>query len=200
MYAYFIGKITYTDNNQVILENNGIGYNIIMPTSDIMTLLPGDEAKIYTHTSVREDAFLLYGFLTKEELDFFRLLLSVNGVGPKAAVGILSNSSIEDIQIAIIAGDTKLISKVPGIGAKTAGRIVLELKDKVKTEDLLDIAIANASTTNKVSADTGIKKEATEILGALGYSASESMRALNKISITDDMKVEDLVSGALKLL
>lgn len=198
MYAYFIGKITYINEEQVILENSGIGYNIKMPSSDIATLGLGDEVKIYTYTSVREDAFVLYGFLSMEELDFFRLLLTVNGVGPKNAIGILSNSSIDNLQVAIIAQDSKAISKVPGIGAKTAARICLDLKDKVKPQDLLDIVIGEDN--KNVSKDTPVKKEAIEILGALGYTPSEAMRAINKVDILDTDKPEDVVSKALKLL
>ena len=129
MYAYFIGKVAHIGNDGIVLETNGIGYNIIMSARDLSELIPGDELKIYTYTSVREDAIWLYGFLDKDSLDFFKLLLTVSGVGPKGAMGILSGASLDDIQVAIIAQDQKALSRLPGIGAKTAARIILDLKD-----------------------------------------------------------------------
>ena len=202
MYAYFKGSVESITEEAIVLETGNIGYNIIMPSSDISRLMIGDEVKVYTYTSVREDAMWLYGFLEKAELDFYKLLLTVNGVGPKAALGILSGASISDIQVAIIAQDTKALSKLPGIGAKTAGRIILDLKDKVSTDDLLDIVTSDVSTPsgNQSGATVQIKKEATDILTALGYSASEAMRALSKLDIMDDAKVEDIVSEALRLM
>lgn len=196
MYAYFIGQITYIDTEHVIIETGGIGYNIVMPASDISLLTLGLEAKIYTYTSVREDAFVLYGFLDMEELRFFKLLLSVNGIGPKAAISILSNTTIDDLIVAIVAQDTKSISKVPGIGAKTAGRIILDLKDKVSTEDILSGVAGNSDTTSG-SAINRLKSEATEALAALGYSQSEAMRVVNKIEITEDMEVQAVIRAAL---
>ena len=200
MYAYFIGKITYIDNEQVILENNGIGYNIKMPTSDIMTLDINEEVKIYTYTSVREDAFLLYGFLSFEELNFYKLLLTVNGVGPKAAMSILSASTIDNLQVAIIAQDAKMISKLPGIGPKTAARIILDLKDKVKPQDIIEASIGNANEDKADNKYNDIKKEACEILGALGYSPSEAMRAVNKVVVDENKQATDVVSEALRLM
>jgi len=201
MYAYFIGKITYTDTEQIILENNGIGYNIKMPLSDIMKLSPGDEVKIYTYTAVREDAFLLYGFLTNEELNFFKLLLTVNGVGPKAALGILSKSSPSDIKVSILAQDEKSLSKVPGIGAKTAARIITELKGKIKSDDLLEeIVTTDNKATNNNSSLNSIKKEALDIVCALGMNATEAMKVINTLPCDENTKPEDLAFSALKLL
>lgn len=197
MYAYFIGNVTEINSESIVLETNNIGYNIIMPSRAIDGLLSGDEIKVYTYTAVREDAFLLYGFLNKSELEFFKLLLTVNGIGPKAAITIMSNSSVDDLQVAIIAQDIKALSKLPGIGSKTAGRIILDLKDKIHVEDIID----NAVSSSKKSESSGInriKKEASDILSALGISASDSMRALNKLEITEESNVEDIVSMALR--
>ena len=199
MYAYFKGIIAELNSEAVVLETGNIGYNIIMPLNDLQKLLPGDEVKIYTYTSVREDAMWLYGFLTKDELDFYKLLLTVNGIGPKAAISILSNASVDDIRVAIIAQDTKALSKFPGIGAKTAGRIILDLKDKVAVEDIL----LNSAKTNNATESSGvnrIKKEATDILGALGISPSQAMSALNKLDIAEDSDLEKIVTMALKQL
>lgn len=197
MYAYFIGNVTEINSESIVLETNNIGYNIIMPSRAIDGLLSGDEIKVYTYTAVREDAFLLYGFLNKSELEFFKLLLTVNGIGPKAAITIMSNSSVDDIQVAIIAQDIKALSKLPGIGSKTAGRIILDLKDKIHVEDIIDNAVSSSKKFES-SGINRIKKEASDILSALGISASDSMRALNKLEITEESNVEDIVSMALR--
>ncbi len=196
MYAYFIGKIAVIYPDRVVLENNGIGYNIFMPAGDIEQVGIGEEVKIFTFTSVREDAFILYGFLEQTELDFFKLLLGVNGIGPKAAINILGSTSIDNLQVAIIAQDSKTLSKVPGIGSKTAARIILDLKDKVTGEDIL--GLVNSSADKKTaSPQSSVRNEALEALTALGYSSSEAMRAVNKIEITEDMSPDDLVRQAL---
>lgn len=196
MYAYFIGKIAGIYPDRVVLENNGIGYNIFMPAGDIEQVGIGEEVKIFTFTSVREDAFILYGFLEQTELDFFKLLLGVNGIGPKAAINILGSTSIDNLQVAIIAQDSKTLSKVPGIGSKTAARIILDLKDKVTGEDIL--GLVNSSADKKTaSPQSSVRNEALEALTALGYSSSEAMRAVNKIEITEDMSPDDLVRQAL---
>ena len=196
MYAYFIGKIAGIYTDRVVLENNGIGYNIFMPAGDIEQVGIGEEVKIFTFTSVREDAFILYGFLEQTELDFFKLLLGVNGIGPKAAINILGSTSIDNLQVAIIAQDSKTLSKVPGIGSKTAARIILDLKDKVTGEDIL--GLVNSSADKKTaSPQSSVRNEALEALTALGYSSSEAMRAVNKIEITEDMSPDDLVRQAL---
>jgi Holliday junction DNA helicase RuvA len=196
MYAYFIGKIAGIYPDRVVLENNGIGYNIFMPAGDIEQVGIGEEVKIFTFTSVREDAFILYGFLEQAELDFFKLLLGVNGIGPKAAINILGSTSIDNLQVAIIAQDSKTLSKVPGIGSKTAARIILDLKDKVTGEDIL--GLVNSSADKKTaSPQSSVRNEALEALTALGYSSSEAMRAVNKIEITEDMSPDDLVRQAL---
>ncbi|MBQ0028719.1 MAG: Holliday junction branch migration protein RuvA [Lachnospiraceae bacterium] len=199
MYAYFKGLVAEINNESIVLETNSIGYNIIMPSSDIGRLFPGDEVKIYTYTSVREDAMWLYGFLEKDKLEFYKLLLNVNGIGPKAAIGILSNASVDDIRVAIIAQDTKALSKLPGIGAKTAGRIILDLKDKVSPEDILD-NLGNDKQVAETSGVNRIKKEASEILGALGIGPAQAMSALNKLDISDNDDVEKIVTLALKQL
>ena len=196
MYAYFIGKITYTSPDRIILENNGIGYNIIMPAVDIEQLGIGEEVKIYTFTSVREDAFILYGFLEQIELDFFKLLLTVNGIGPKAAINILGSTSIDNLQVAIIAQDSETLSKVPGIGAKTAARIILDLKDKVTGDDILGL-VNSSSVTKEASGQSTVRNSAMEALTSLGYSSTEAMRAINKIEIAEDMTADDLVRQAL---
>ena len=204
MYAYFIGRVAQINNDSIVLETNNIGYNIIMSARDLAEVMPGDELKVYTYTSVREDAIWLYGFLDRESLDFYKLLLMVNGVGPKGAMGILSGASLDDIQVAIIAQDSKALGKMPGIGPKTAARIILDLKDKVSANDILGGLSGDGSLSGKSASQakpaTGVKAEATEILTALGYSASEAMKVLNRLEYPDDITAEDLVTMALREL
>lgn len=198
MYAYFIGKVKRIEKDAIVLETNNIGYNIIMPSSDIANLEIDMELKVYTYTAVREDAFLLYGFTGEDKLHYFKLLIEVNGVGPKAAISILSNISVEDLICAIIAADAKLLSKTPGIGSKTAARIILDLKDKVSNEDILG---AGGPKAANVSAESTLpKQEAMEALCALGYSNTEAMKALNMLEISEDSDVSELISEALRLL
>ena len=201
MYAYFIGKVTSIGTDSIVLETNGIGYNIIMSGRDMSELIPGDEVKVYTYTSVREDAIWLYGFLDSESLSFFKLLLTVSGVGPKGAMGILTGASVDDIEVAIIAQDSKMLSKLPGIGAKTAARIILDLKDKVSANDVLAGVVGDGGKAKSATgAASGIKAEAAEVLTTLGYSASEAMRAINKVEIIDGLSAEELVTMALREL
>ncbi len=204
MYAYFIGRVAQVNNDSIVLETNNIGYNIIMSARDLAEVMPGDELKVYTYTSVREDAIWLYGFLDRESLDFYKLLLTVNGVGPKGAMGILSGASLDDIQVAIIAQDSKALGKMPGIGPKTAARIILDLKDKVSANDILGGLSGDSASSGKASSQsapsTGVKAEATEVLTALGYSASEAMKVLNRLEYPDEITAEDLVTMALREL
>lgn len=201
MYAYFNGRVAQINSDSIVLETNGIGYNIIMSGRDISELIPGDELKVYTYTSVREDAIWLYGFLDAQSLSFFKMLLTVSGVGPKGAMGILSGASVEDIEVAIIAQDSKMLSKLPGIGAKTAARIILDLKDKVNANDVLAGVVGDGGNAKSATGTaTGVKAEAAEVLTALGYSASEAMKAINKVDIIEDISAEDLVTMALREL
>ncbi|HBA70400.1 MAG TPA: Holliday junction branch migration protein RuvA, partial [Lachnospiraceae bacterium] len=136
MIAYMKGKIADISEDNLVLEVNGIGYNIRI-SSGTAGLLPGigEEVKIYTYTYVREDAFLLYGFLTRDDLEIFRRLITVNGIGPKGGLAILSVMTADDLRFAILSGDSKAIAKAPGIGKKTAERVILDLRDKVSIEE-----------------------------------------------------------------
>lgn len=195
MYAYFYGTVMEKGNDAIVLGTDHIGYNIFMPAGMIAVLPPeGEQVKIYTYTCVREDALLLYGFLTKEDLNLFKLLITVSGIGPKVALGILSVMDCETIKLAILSQDAKMIAKAPGIGSKTAGRLILELKDKIKIEDLTE---GNAFDTTS-SENTMVRNEASEALVSLGYSVSDAYRVLNTIEITAQTKVEDVIKTALK--
>lgn len=200
MYAYIKGEIVDISEDNVVLECHDIGYNIKVPFS-VIQQLPGigSRVRIYTYTCVREDAFILYGFLTKDDLWIFKKLITVNGIGPKGALGILSVMSADDLRFAIIAGDSKAISKAPGIGAKSAERIILDLKDKITLEpDRIDQNDTIATSADSVNSDA--RNEAIEAMTALGYSPSEALKAVKQITVTDDMDAGAILKAALKVI
>ena len=156
-----------------------------------------EEVKVYTYLHVREDAMILVCFLTKDDLFVFRLLLGVSGIGPKGALAILSVMTTDDLRFAVLGDDAKAIAKAPGVGAKTAQRLILELKDKLSLEDAFEQKLAKNDNPVQNKAK-GAKNEAIEALVALGYSSSEALKALNGIEITDDTDVEDILKAAFK--
>lgn len=200
MYAYFIGKITYMTADTVVLEVNNIGYNIKVSAQTIQNLghLSG-EVKLYTYTNVKEDALGLFGFLTREELELFKMMLTVNGIGPKGALSILSTLSVDTLRFAILSGDAKSIAKAPGVGAKSAERLIIDLKDKINAEDVFTL---NSSESNAVivTQESPAKKEAIEALTALGYSATDALKAVNQITCAEDTTVEEILKQALKVI
>lgn len=187
-----------TEDNAVI-DVGGIGYNVKI-SADTASRLPGigEPVKLYTYTCVREDAFLLYGFLTRSDLEIFKKLITVNGIGPKGGLAILSVMDADDLRYAIMSGDSKAISKAPGIGAKTAQRVILDLKDKISIDDvMIDREIAETAG-GSLKIDTPQKKEAIEALVSLGYSQTESAKAVNAIEGIEDMDSGAVLKAALK--
>ncbi len=198
MYAYFKGKVAAKEPDLAIIEVGGIGYNIRISAGTASLLPPvGEEAKLYTYTAVREDAILLYGFLTKDDLDTFKLLIGVNGIGPKGGQSILSVMSPDELRFAILSGDAKMIAKAPGIGSKTAQRIILDMKDKVSLEDTLHTDAENVRIDPAVS---DAVREAVEALTALGYGVTEATRAVKAVKDAEQMEVEDILKASLKHL
>ncbi len=197
MIAFVKGRIDEITEENVVVDIGGIGCNVKI-SSETAALLPGinEEVKLYTYTCVREDLFHLYGFLTRDDLEIFKKLITVNGIGPKGGLAILSVMSADDLRFAIIAGDAAAIAKAPGIGKKTAERVILDLKDKVSIEDTF-VSREIADQTEK-SVDKQAKNEAVEALTALGYSASDAMRAVNMVSFEEGMSVESILKLALK--
>ena len=199
MIASVKGKLEGVTADSVIIDVNGMGVEVIVPNNVIGRLPKQDEAiKLHTYLHIREDAMQLYGFLEKEDLDFFKLLITVNGIGPKAAIAILSSMSTDVLTFAILSEDIKTIEKAQGIGAKTAKKLVLELKDKVGVINAK--AVELNSTTAALPIGSAIKEEASQVLEALGYSRTEAMKAITAIEITEEMTSEDLVKSALKNL
>lgn len=200
MIGYLKGEVAAIYEDRIVLEVNCVGYNIFMPLTALERIGGnGCEIKVYTYLSVREDALQLYGFLSKDDLDFYKLLITVNGVGPKAALAILSAMTTEDLRFAILSGDAKAISKAPGIGAKTAQRLILDLKDKVNFEEAFE---AKLEKSGNADTDTlqGIREEASQALIALGYSATDALRAVRKVEYSEDDDVETILKKALKLM
>ncbi|MBR5596267.1 MAG: Holliday junction branch migration protein RuvA [Lachnospiraceae bacterium] len=202
MIAYIKGTLDEIGNDYIVLDVNNIGY-LIKVSLRVIEGLPavGSQMKIHTYMYVREDIIALYGFLTKDDLQMFLLLLGVNGVGPKGALGILSMFSAQELRLAIISQDVKTIAKSPGIGAKTAQRILIDLKDKVSVEETFEKMgeQSNILPTANVKS-SGARGDAIEALTALGYSASESMKAVNSVEVTEDMSSDAILKQALKYL
>lgn len=198
MLAFVKGKLDTVTEDYIIVENQGNGYEILVPGSVIQAMPQvGNEVKIYTYLYVREDVLQLYGFLTKDQLDMFKLLITVNGIGPKGALGILTVMDVDALRLAILSDDAKSIAKSPGIGAKTAGKLILELKDKCHLENILDSGGDRTSPLAE-TADSGARNDAIQALVALGYSASEAAAAVRKVKISEDMSVEDILKQSLK--
>lgn len=197
MIAYVKGILEEIGTDEIVIDVNNIGYRIKVSLR-VMEELPGigNEVKIYTYTYVREDVLALYGFLTKEDLQMFQLLLGVNGVGPKGALGILSMFSSTQLKLAVISQDSKTIAKAPGIGAKTAQRMIIDLKDKISLEDTLEQP--NVATKEEWKGNKQAQSDAIEALTALGYSAADSLRAVKAVSATEDMDSEAILKAALK--
>ncbi len=198
MIAFIKGNLADMDESRIILERSGIGYEIFTPMDARMDRLDiGQELKIYTYLHVREDVLQLYGFLTKDDLEIFRLLLGVNGVGPKGALGILSAVTADELRFAVLSEDVKTISKAPGIGKKTAQKLILELKDKLNLQDAFEKKLEHGQQeTNLVFTDA--RKEAAEALTALGYGSGEALQAVRKVEGWENMDVETLLKAALK--
>lgn len=199
MYEYIKGKYIGINKDYIIVENNGIGYRIFT-SGATMSAMPasGEEVKLYLEQIVREDFIGLYGFETKEELEMFKLLLGINGVGSKAALSLLSISRINNLKYAIITGDDKQLCRAPGIGKKTAGRIILELKDKLSKEDMI---IENGNLEELNGDDENYAVKMNEALGALltlGYSEKEAELSLKKAN--KEESVENIIKECLRIL
>ena len=199
MISYVKGILAEKAKDRIVVESGMMGIGIFVPMSVLEVLPPlGEEVKIYTHLQVREDDMSLYGFLSRSDLEMFRQLLGVNGIGPKGALGILSA-----LRLAVMTGDAKAISRAPGVGAKTAQRIILDLKDKVQAEDLLT-PLLDGSAAVSPAAGNGLSgnavKEAVEALVALGYTNAEAVKAVKSANVTEEMDSEAVLKASLKYL
>lgn len=200
MIAYVKGEIAEITEDSVVIEVGGIGMNVHISTKEAQRLpAVGSTVKLHTYMLVREDAFLLYGFLVKADLELFKKCLTVSGIGPKGALAILSVMDADALKYAILSKDAKAIAKAPGIGAKTAERLILDLKDKVSFDDTI-IGMEIAQENGGALLAEGAVKEAVEALVALGYGQTESLRAVNQIPGAETMDSGALLKAALKKL
>lgn len=199
MFAYIKGTLEEKSNNYVVIDVGGIGYKIFMSDNSIQEIgESGVNVKVHTYYYVREDNISLYGFLTKEELKMFELLLSVSGVGAKSAIAILSNIKPESFAFAVISNDVSSLKKLPGIGVKTAQRIILELQDKLKAEEKLMAEGAKEVIEKEIEVTKNVQ-EAIQALQILGYNRKEIDKVIEKIS-TEDVTVEEIIRKGLTLL
>ena len=199
MIAYISGALVSAGENYIVIDNHGMGYRIFV-SGKFLEHIPayGTQIKIYTHMYIREDELTLYGFHSEEELSVFRILIGISGVGPKVAMAILTALTIQELRLAVISEDTKTISKANGVGAKGASRIILELKDKLKMEDMMDAAYEQSIVQD--TQDLNAARDAILALVNLGYSNSEAALAVKKIGDTSQMDIESILKAALKKL
>lgn len=199
MISYISGKLVYVEEERVIVDTQGIGYGIYMSGQSIACLPPvGETVKIHTYLNVREDAMKLYGFLTRDDLYVFQLLIGVSGIGPKGGLSILSVLSPDELRFAVMANDAKAIAKAPGIGKKTAEKLIIELKDKLRLEDLLEREPEENHPSSVSTVANQIQLDAVQALVALGYGNAESMKAVKKVEVQEDTTVEEVLKLALK--
>ncbi|MEE0780694.1 MAG: Holliday junction branch migration protein RuvA [Sellimonas sp.] len=199
MISYIRGELAEIGENHVVIDVGGVGYGIFMSGSD-MSSLPktGQEVKIYTYLHVKEDLMQLFGFLTKDGLEVFKLIIGVSGIGPKGGLSILTQMTPNDLRFAVMAGDAKAISKAQGIGKKTAEKLILELKDKLKLSDTIGQETDAPSVPGNEEGAGRIQNEAVEALTALGYGSTEAFQAVRNVEIHEDSTVEDVLKQALR--
>ena len=200
MFYYLKGRAAHLAPNLAVIDCGGVGYACRTTSYTLSGLQMGQEVTLYTHLNVREDAMELYGFGTEKERNCFQLLIGVSGVGPKAALSILSATTPEGLATAIITGDEKALTVAQGLGKQIAQRILLELKDKLDLQEAFDTKTMHVQEASQ--AETGdlvdAKKEAVQALTALGYSGSEALRAVKQVDVSPDMNVEEILKQALK--
>lgn len=207
MIHFIHGTLSDVAEGLVVVEAAGVGYGIHVPASVIGALPPiGEDIKIYTYFSLTQNGVDLYGFLSPEDRAMFTMLLTVSGIGPKGALGILSALTPDDLRMAIVTGDSKAISRAPGVGNKTAQRVVLELKDKLDATEVFSSVLDHGHGAGAVvdagaaAGVYGAQKEAVEALVALGYSNVEASRAVKKVELSEGMTVDQILKASLKNL
>lgn len=198
MIGYLHGKAEIIGTDYAIIECHGVGYKIFMSTNDLSVITnTGDDIRVYTSMYLREDIIALYGFLSQEDLNLFELLITVSGIGPKAAINLFSTMTGNDIKFAVLSDDVNLICKTPGIGKKTAQKLILELKDKLSLENVFEERFDAGNIVSSVITDEFAA--AVEALVSLGYSVSEAKSALNKCS-DKNADADKLIKEALRFL
>lgn len=198
MFSYIKGRIEDIDIDYIVVDNNNIGFKVMTSSNVISKVSLHEERTIFTYMNVREDDISLYGFLTKDEINAFKLLIGVSGIGPKGALAVMSTLTMDELRMAVIAGDHKSIAKANGIGPKTAQKVVIELKDKFKLEDVFGNTEVDEGGLSEGAGDD-IISDAVLALNALGYSEAESLRIVKKTALKGTYNtVEDLIKASLK--
>ncbi len=199
MISYIKGELAELSEEGIVVEVGGIGYAIRVPASVLPQLPPlGNRVKIYTYLQVREDGVGLFGFFTRDDLEMFRLLLSVSGIGSKAALSLLSVLTPDELRFAVLSEDVKTLSRVPGLGKKTSQKLIFELKDKFSLEEAFEKQLAHGAEAAAGAAAGDAAGEAVQALVALGYSQSEALRAVREIPNAGELSVEELLRQALR--
>lgn len=201
MISYIRGELAEAEEDKIIVDVGGVGYGIFM-SPRVMAQLPGigEEITVHTYLNVKEDAMQLYGFLSRDDLAVFKKVITVSGIGPKGGLSILSQLSADDLRYAVLSNDVKAISAAQGIGKKTAEKLILELKDKLRIEDVLDHAREGGIQTADHTAAGDAQQDAVAALVALGYGSTEALKAVRQVEITEDISVEDVLKQALKYM
>ncbi len=201
MIRYIRGKLAMVEGTSVVVDNQGIGYRILVPQSLLEKLpAPGSEITIYTFLNVREDAMQLFGFETMDDLEIFQQLITVSGIGPKGGLNILSILSADDIRFAVLSDDARTIARAPGIGIKTAKKLIVELKDKLDAEAVIERSVGREDTRDGAAPQSRSMAEAAEALSVLGYPAAEALKAVRQVEGADQMTTEELLKQALRKL
>lgn len=199
MISYIRGELVAVEEEKAVIDVGGVGYGIYMPAQSMGKLPPlHEEVRLHTYLHVKEDAMQLYGFLTRDDLKVFKLVIGVSGIGPKGALNILSNLSADDLRFAVLSNDVKAISAAQGIGKKTAEKLIIELKDKLSMDDVLEHMVQEEVAVT--GQNSGVQAEAVQALVALGYGNTESLRAVRRVEVNADSDVETVLKQALRFM
>lgn len=200
MYEYISGELKFIYNDYIVIDNNGIGYKIFTSNNTIFDLIVGDIYTIYTDYIVKEDYVALFGFKTIDELLMFKMLISVNSIGPKVACGILSSMSVDSLKLTIINGDAVSLSNAKGVGKKTAQKIILELKDKISIDEIKSKDLSNDKIESLTSVKDLEKRDLVlDALVNLGFMKNDIEKFLSSINF-DEMEIEDIIKLSMKKL
>lgn len=199
MIYYVKGILTEYTEEGVVLEAGGVGYQLLLPPSLMAELpAPGEEVKLYTYYQVGEDSQKLYGFKDRDSRSLFLQIIKVSGIGPKLAVSVLGTLGVDELRLAVVSGDVKAISQAPGMGKKTAEKLILELKDKIDMTSLISPGDAKAGSAPVIVSDAF--SEAVAALQALGYSSSEALKTVRSLEAEEDWTVDDILQAAFRKL
>ncbi len=200
MISYIRGELVAVEEEKAVIDVGGVGYGIFMPAQSMGKLPPlHEEVRLHTYLHVKEDAMQLYGFLTRDDLKVFKLVIGVSGIGPKGALNILSNLSADDLRFAVLSNDVKAISAAQGIGKQTAEKLLIELKDKLSMDDVLEHMVQEEEVA-VTGQNSGVQAEAVQALVALGYGNTESLRAVRRVEVNADSDVETVLKQALRFM